>query len=109
MEIYQVKSGDTLSKIARDVLGDLDAWPKIAQLNNLVAPYTIYPGMQLMMPDLEVLGPVVVQARRRTLPTTTTPTPAPDREAGFGFQMTPQTWMYLGLGAVVLFLMTDKK
>lgn len=107
MEIYQVKSGDTLSKIARDVLGDIDEWPKIAQLNNLVAPYTIYPGMQLMMPDVEVLGPVVVQAQR--LPVTTKPKPAPDRVAGFGFQMTPQTWLYLGLGAVALFLMMDRK
>lgn len=107
MEIYQVKSGDTLSKIARDVLGDIDEWPKIAQLNNLVAPYTIYPGMQLMMPDVEVLGPVVVQAQR--LPTTTEPKPTPDRAAGFGFQMTPQTWLYLGLGAVALFFFMDRK
>ena len=108
MEIYQVKSGDTLSKIARDVLGDLDQWPKIAQLNNLVAPYTIFPGMQLMMPDLEVLGPVVVQAKRRTGPTTLPPAgQPPPLEAGF--QMTPQAWTYLALGALFLFLSLDKK
>lgn len=102
MEIYQVKSGDSLSIIARDVLGDMSRWPDLARLNNLVQPYTIFPGMQLILPDLEVLGPVVVPAERRT-PTTQ---PPPARAA---FALTPQMWMYVAIGVVVLLLMVDRK
>jgi LysM repeat protein len=108
MEFYQVKSGDTLSIIARDVLGDMSRWPDIARLNNLVSPYTIFPGMQLMLPDLSVLGPVVVPkevgppAPTTTLPTTTTPTPTPRPTLGAG--LTREQWTYIGIFAGVIFL-----
>lgn len=108
MEFYQVKSGDTLSIIARDVLGDMSRWPDIARLNNLVSPYTIFPGMQLMLPDLSVPGPVVVPkevgppAPPPTTMPTTTPTPTPTPTLGMG--LTRQQWTYLGIAAGVLFL-----
>lgn len=104
MEIYQVKSGDSLSIIARDVLGDMSRWPEIAKLNNLLPPYTIYPGGALLLPEGDVLGPIVID---RGVPTTTT-TPTP-RVAGVPFQMTPQAWLYLGIGALFLFLSMDSK
>lgn len=108
MEIYQVKSGDTLSIIARDVLNDLSRWPDIARLNNIAAPYTIFPGMQLIMPDVTVPGPVVVPAGE-TGPPAPTRTP-PARAAAFDLaNIEPTTWLYLGLGTVVLFLMMDAK
>lgn len=49
--IHAVQAGDTLSKIARDVLGDMNRWQEVAQLNNLPQPYTIYVGQVLQLPD----------------------------------------------------------
>lgn len=47
---YVVKSGDSLSKIARDKLGDIDLWKTIARLNSIPPPYTIHPGQQITLP-----------------------------------------------------------
>lgn len=55
MANYTVKSGDSLSKIARDVLGNMSLWPDIAALNNIVKPYTIFPGQVLRLPGVGVL------------------------------------------------------
>lgn len=103
---YTVKAGDTLSTIARDVVGDVNRWPDIARLNKLAEPYTISPGMQLLLPDVEVLGPVVVAAKRR--PPATVPTPP--QAAGLGFDLRdPQTLIYLAAGALVLFALMGRK
>lgn len=48
---YTVKPGDTLSKIARDVLGNMALWPAIAELNDLKNPDLIFPGQVLILPD----------------------------------------------------------
>lgn len=50
--IYQVKGGDTLTKIARDQLGDENRWPEIYGLNHdqLTNPNLIFPGQRLRMP-----------------------------------------------------------
>lgn len=47
---YTVKAGDSLSLIARNVLGDTTKWPEIARLNALAAPYTIRVGQVLKLP-----------------------------------------------------------
>ncbi|MBV9314476.1 MAG: LysM peptidoglycan-binding domain-containing protein [Pseudonocardia sp.] len=47
---YTVKPGDTLSGIAREVLGNADLWPKIAQANHLSNPNTITVGQVLVIP-----------------------------------------------------------
>ena len=49
---YDVKVGDTLSKIAKAVYGDANAHTKIFEANKpmLSHPNTIYPGQQLRMP-----------------------------------------------------------
>ena len=72
--------------------------------SEVFAPYTIFPGAALLLPENDVLGPVVID---RGVPTTTTPTTP--RIAGMAFQMTPQTWLYLGIGALFLFLAMDGK
>lgn len=54
---YIVKEGDSLSKIARDQLGNLEMWPLLASINNLSAPYTIYPGQRI---DLDMSGRGIV-------------------------------------------------
>jgi LysM repeat protein len=61
MAIYIVKAGDTLSKIARDVVGDIDLTNDIAALNNLASPDLIYPGQQLLLPD----SPAVIKTANR--------------------------------------------
>jgi len=47
---YTVKSGDYLYAIADQQLGDANRWTEIASLNNISAPYTIYPGQVLKLP-----------------------------------------------------------
>ncbi|MCB0507765.1 MAG: peptidoglycan-binding protein LysM [Chitinophagales bacterium] len=53
-QFYQVKSGDTLSKIAREVYGDANKYPKIFEANRpmLTDPDKIYPGQTLVIPEL---------------------------------------------------------
>jgi nucleoid-associated protein YgaU len=50
---YVVKSGDSLSKIAKEVLGDAKRWPEIHELNkDLIGenPNVIHPGQKLNLP-----------------------------------------------------------
>jgi len=63
---YCVKSGDYLYAIAAKELGDPNRWTEIASLNNISAPYTIYPGQVLKLPTSvqapQPQPPVSVQA-----------------------------------------------
>ena len=62
-DIYTVRSGESLSIIARDVLGDVNKWKELAFLNGLSHPYFIYPGQILELPKegqtdiFEVINP----------------------------------------------------
>ena len=49
---YTVKSGDTLSKIAKEMYGDANKYPQIFEANKpmLKDPNKIYPGQQLRIP-----------------------------------------------------------
>ncbi len=49
---YEVKAGDSLSKIAKSVYGDANAYSKIFDANKpmLSDPNKIYPGQQLRIP-----------------------------------------------------------
>ena len=51
-EFYEVKSGDTLSKIAREAYGDANRYPEIFEANKpmLSHPDKIYPGQNLRIP-----------------------------------------------------------
>ena len=48
---YTVKKGDSLSTIARDVLGDINLWPTIAKINGIKDPYVLQVGRVLSLPD----------------------------------------------------------
>jgi Contractile injection system tube protein/LysM domain len=48
--VSRVIEGDTLSKIAGEVLGDPGEWREIAKLNNIDDPFHLTPGQPLMMP-----------------------------------------------------------
>jgi P-type Ca2+ transporter type 2C len=49
---YVVKAGDTLSKIAKEMLGDADRWPEIIEANKekIKDPNVIQPGLELKIP-----------------------------------------------------------
>ncbi len=51
-KIYEVVSGDSLSKIAKREYGNANAWPKIFEANKdiLKDPNKIYPGQKLKIP-----------------------------------------------------------
>lgn len=52
IKIYEVKAGDTLSKIAKTEYGNANAYHKIFEANKdiLKNPDTIFPGQKLKIP-----------------------------------------------------------
>jgi len=51
-DIYEVKSGDSLSRIAKHAYGDANAWKQIfdANTDTLKDPNKIFPGQKLKIP-----------------------------------------------------------
>jgi nucleoid-associated protein YgaU len=50
---YVVQSGDSLSKIAKELLGDAKRWPEIYEANKALVgdnPNLIHPGQKLVIP-----------------------------------------------------------
>jgi nucleoid-associated protein YgaU len=49
---YTIKSGDSLSKIAREFYGNANDWQKIYQANKdtIKDPNMIYPGQKIIIP-----------------------------------------------------------
>jgi len=99
-DIYRVKSGESLSVIARDVLGDVDRWPELAFLNGLSHPYFIYPGQILELPP-----PKGSEIREVVLETDNTSAAAPARA---NLLTSPATVKAL-LAGVVLYLFLTRK
>ncbi len=54
-QFYEIKSGDTLSKIAKQHYGDANKYPLIFEANREVIkhPDKIYPGQQIRIPKLK--------------------------------------------------------
>lgn len=52
-ETHEVKPGDSLSRIAKKVYGDANAWPQIFEANRdiLKDPNKIFPGQKLKIPQ----------------------------------------------------------
>jgi nucleoid-associated protein YgaU len=52
-QTYEVKKGDSLSKIAKNVYGDAKAWRRIFEANQDVIkdPDKIFPGQKLKIPQ----------------------------------------------------------
>ena len=84
-EIYQVQSGESLSSIARDVLGDIDEWPTLAYVNSIQHPYWIRPGQILQLPRRDEV----------ILNVTAPPVAAAEMKAGFSYS--PTTVIAVGL------------
>lgn len=49
--LYTIRPGDSLSQIARDILGDVSRWPEIAVINRIKNPNLIYAGQILKLPQ----------------------------------------------------------
>ena len=97
IEIYRVKSGESLSSIARDMLNDIERWPEIAFINNIRQPYLIFTGQVLELPP-ESGGDVVEVESTAVAPVTLT--------AGIPFS--PATLALLVIGASLLFINRSK-
>ncbi|HEY9857191.1 MAG TPA: N-acetylmuramoyl-L-alanine amidase [Stenomitos sp.] len=69
--VYTVRSGDNLSKIAKEQLGDANRWREIYDLNRdkISNPNLIYPGQTLKMPARSTSKP----APKPTVPPAPTP------------------------------------
>ena len=91
-QIYIVQSDDSLSKIARDVIGELERWPEIAYINSIDPPYILRPGQQLLLPSDEPLQVTI---------TGETSQAAPTRLAQFSFN--PATVAIIVIGAALIF------
>jgi nucleoid-associated protein YgaU len=48
---YVVQAGDSLSKIAKEQLGDASRWTEIQKLNNIDNPNLISVGQELELPE----------------------------------------------------------
>ncbi|SDT34383.1 LysM peptidoglycan-binding domain-containing protein [Actinoplanes derwentensis] len=57
---YQVRQGDSLTKIAREQLGGENRWPQIFALNRstITNPNRIFPGQVLFLPPKQPVGPI---------------------------------------------------
>lgn len=88
--LYRVEVGESLSSIARDVLGDMERWPEIARLNQLNPPYIIHPGELMLLPDDTGREPMRIEVEK----------PLPQDQPGKG-----KGWLWaLAAGAGLWFL-----
>ncbi len=101
---YTVKSGESLTIIARDQLGELSRWRELAYINEIASPYTIYPGQTILLPvDTHPLQVTVTEG----VPAPTDGAAATKKAA---FELTPATLAIFGIAAVAVFLfMQDSK
>ncbi len=61
---YQVKKGDSLSKIAATLYGKMEIWPELAKKNKIQNPYHIQVGQVLQTPVLNFSTPASSQTLR---------------------------------------------
>jgi nucleoid-associated protein YgaU len=77
---YTIRSGDSLERIARRELKDPKAVDRIASLNGLSKPFTIYPGQKLLLPTDPVGAATTLSAPTSTA--TAVPAQAPAATGG---------------------------
>lgn len=96
-EIYEVKSGDTLSSIAVQRLGSAAKMDQIIEKNHIENPNLIYPGQKLELPDGE--NQQAPQPVNNGEPTDSTEATAQEAQAApTGTQLTVEATAYDGYG-----------
>jgi hypothetical protein len=79
---YVVKAGDTLWRIARDVLNDPSRWRAVWEENRFITdPNRIFPGDTLWLPGGRPAAPPATAAAAPAAPEATAPTEPPKAEA----------------------------
>lgn len=61
-QIYTVKKGDTLAKIA--AAHKVADWKELAEINGLVSPYTVYAGKNICLPNTAVMKQTVYTVQK---------------------------------------------
>ncbi len=102
-EIYRVKSGESLSIIARDLLGNVERWPEIAFLNSIRHPYFIYPGQVLELPPENGSDIIEVESTKPVMLYISKPSAAAPIAQTASGPIRPATVMLLAVGAALLF------
>ncbi len=102
-EIYRVKSGESLSIIAKNLLGDMQRWPEIAFLNGISHPYFIYPGQVLELPLEKGSDIIEVEAAPVMLYVSKPRTAAAPIAQTARIPISPATLGLLAVGAALLF------
>jgi LysM repeat protein len=92
-QVHRVVSGNTLWGLAQNYYNDPYRWPRIYEANRGVVedPHWIYPGEELVIPDVNATEPVV-QVTVQPAPAAPAPAPAPAGEPD-------RTVFYQGAGA----------
>ena len=99
--IYQVRSGESLTSIARDVLGDMDRWKELAHINGLQHPYIIRVGQVIELPTAESEDVEIVVAPKKV--------PAANRAApARGFRLNAPAMAFVAI-AVAAFLLVNRR
>lgn len=78
MSDYTVQAGDSLSRIAQELLGDASRYPEIAALNGIDDPSRIGVGQELKIPGME--AEVATTTPAQTAPTVTAAQSAPAQQ-----------------------------
>jgi len=73
---YTIKSGDSISLIARDIYGDINAWEALCKFNALADCNTIEVGQVLKLPTREQITSGAVPAATKAAVAAATATPA---------------------------------
>lgn len=55
-DVYVVKKGDSISKIAKAILGSTDRYKELAKYNKIPPPYTVSVGQELKIPGGRMAG-----------------------------------------------------
>jgi len=119
MREYTVKSGDTLFKIAKNLLGNGNRYIDIATLNKIANPNLIFVGQKLKIPDNSNVSPIIAQPPRpiitppipTTVPSNIILPPNLSNTSGFNQIKKNNNELYLiiGIAIVVLVFFYKKK
>ncbi len=71
MATYTVKTGDSLSLIAKRFYGNAMLYPRIARANGITAPYIIQPGQVLQIPGTTHTASTSSSGTAATMPVST--------------------------------------
>lgn len=100
---YQVKKGDTLIGIGRELLEDPAGWPAVQHINHLPSPRAIHPGDRLLVPREWLRGSDRTAIAEAVGGTVT----VDGRPLVEGSAVTPPAWVQTAADSVVTLRLSD--